>query len=445
VSLCFIFSIVCYTNFNGSDHVYIASMGKNWSTGPISEVQKGGIINCPTGTVSILNNNWEGTVEGCYCQETDRLDTQSCGSNKFKNNKGCQSISAVNPIPLEQWKSTNLCGKRGPNYLQMKTASSPRACGAGFKSCGVIDSLENYLCYKDTIPCPYNFISIKNKNFKVPADKNYITIPLGPNGSEGKAIFSNEFTNSKIINEFKIDDDLPCLAANRFNLNHKPYLLEKTYGFEKCEIAIGGEYLDKSFAKVDTTTYNQLYKDNRIMKVIKNLPQFQTKYNYSEMQTSLFHKNYIGMNKRCLENMIKNESDEEFIKSLLTAEDMFSHVWNCALIGMLFCIMGFPILITMVFMRLCLDMKSTMWVIMEIIITFIPCMVVGAIIVGKINGGNFDFTELAQPGCTDALTQGVLSGFSEKVRSAKNMAAAYLSFGIIGILAGIAVMLAELK
>lgn len=436
--LCFIFSIVCYTKFDGSDHMYVASIGKNWSTGPISDVEAGG-FDCPPGKVSIINDDWMGTNQGCYCQGIfNTLTATVCNRKSFN----CHNVMGVNPIPLKEWRSSNLCGKRGPNYLKLKTASTANGCGGKYKSCGIIDSLNNHLCYPDDIPCPYNFFKIENKDFKVPTDKNYTIVPLGNNGVEGKAIFSNEYKEDKVVNEFRIDDNTPCLSPEYKNLNHQPYVLEKTYGYDKCTNEIGGSYLDKSFTKVDSSTYNQLYYSNKIMSVIQMLPLFATKYNYFETSTSLFYKNYIGMNHRCIENMIKNESAEEFIQGLINVEESINSAKTAALVGMIFTIIGITFTIFLFFMKLCCggeDSNGMMMgvIILNIILLCIPALVCGSIIVGKINANNFDLTPLAQPGCTDQITQSALHGFTSKISSAKTMAASYLSLSLIGAFVGI--------
>merc|ERR1712160_138468 len=117
---------------------------------------------------------------------------------------------------------------------------------------------------------------------------------------------------------------------------------------------------------------------------------------------------------------------------------------GCAVVGMIFCIIGFLVIIFAFVAKLCCSMDDmTCPFIVTIIICFIPALVCSAIIVGKINANNFDLTPLAQPGCTTSITQGALNGFSSGISSAKNMAAAYLSFSLIGIFAAVAVLLTK--
>jgi hypothetical protein len=347
----------------------------------------------------------------------------------------------VAPVQLSQWRSTHFCGKRGPNYLKLKTASSPNSCGSGYKSCGIIDTLKNYLCYPQNIECPINHMEIKPRDYVVPTDKIYNVIPLGNNGAEGKAIFSNQFVDKNIVNHFKIDDNQPCLSPEYKNLNHQPYVLEKYYGHNKCTNDVGGELYDKSYEKLDTISYNQLYTNNGVMNILSNLPLFTTKYNYVQSQTNLYQKNYIGMNKKCVDRQIKNETPEEFIDNLMHIEETVNSSKLAAVIGMILAIIGFVVAIIMIFGKCCCCSESditTILVFSNILLIFLPALICGSIVVGKINSKNLDLTELAQPGCTDNITSLALNHFTTTIHSAKSTAAAYLSFGIIGIISGIA-------
>ena len=140
------------------------------------------------------------------------------------------------------------------------------------------------------------------------------------------------------------------------------------------------------------------------------------------------------MNKRCIQNQMKNESAEEFIMGLTHIEDQINSTRLAALIGMIFSIIGFIIAFGFGIAKICCDNDiSIALYICGFIFVFLPALIVGSIIVAKINSRNFDLTQLAQPGCTDNITASALKGFTSKVSSAKSMAASYLSFGIIGI------------
>lgn len=435
--LCFIFSIVCFTKFNGSDHYYIASIGKNWGTGPVSDVESAG-FECPTGKYSIITDEWPGTTTGCYCKGIfSNLYRKQCDHDDYH----CTEIFSINPIQFKKWRSTNLCGKRGPNYLRMKTANTKNGCGANYQNCGVLDTIGQFLCYPNNIPCPYNYMKIEDKNYVPPNDNKYTVVNLGNNGVEGKAVFSNGFTSNSIVNEFRVDDKTPCLSPEYKNLHHSPYVLETTYGYDKCSNEIGGALFDESFKKVDSVSYNHLYHDNGIINILTSMPLFNEKYNYVQQTTSLFYKNYIGMKKACIENIIKDESDEEFIMSLVHIEDKINSAKVAAIVGIVFSSIGMFIMIGFIIAACCVgdkDVYMAPMIIILLIVTALPALIIGSIIVSMMNSHNFDLSPLAKPGCTDSITSRALNSFTTKISSAKSMAASYLSFGIIGIFAGIA-------
>lgn len=436
VLLCFILSIVSYAKFKNSDYRYVASLGKNWSTGPISDLEVGG-YECPPGKISIINDVWPGTDDGCICRGLlfDNLKKGRCGGSRSEHN--CYSISPINPVQLKKWRSTNICGKRGPNYLKLKTSESANGCGANYKNCGVVDSLKHYLCYPNNTPCPINDMKIVGKNVDVPKDKNYKILPLGNNGNEGKVVFSNEFTNQKVINEFRTDDNTPCLSPEYKNLNHKPYRLEHTWGHDTCSNDIGGKYHDKDYVKVDTETYNQLYQENGIFVALTSLPNFE-KYNYLQSNTNLFYKNYIGMNKKCFEKMITKQTEDQFLSEILNIRSNIESTQSAAMFGMVLNIIGLVILIVMVlvFIFSKVDSDNMFWMIPCMLLNSLVSLIVGSIIVGIINAHNFDLTPLAQPGCTDPITESALLGFTSTISSGKGTSAAMLSFGLISLIVG---------
>merc|ERR1712151_1201341 len=111
-----------------------------------------------------------------------------------------------------------------------------------------------------------------------------------------------------------------------------------------------------------------------------------------------------------------------------------------AIVGIVFSSIGIFCMIGMLIFMCCTESKEGLlfcFHIVELLVMCLPALIVGSIIVSIINGHNFDLTPLAQPGCTDPITTGALSGFTTKISSAKSMAASYLAFGIIGIVTGL--------
>ena len=116
---CFIFSLVTFVKFDNSDYQYVASIGKNWSTGPLSDASIAA-MDCPTGKVNIIQDIWQGTVTGCFCGNS--LLSSGLTRNTCSRKTYCQQINEINKLQYKQWKGMNICAKRGPNYLDLKTA-----------------------------------------------------------------------------------------------------------------------------------------------------------------------------------------------------------------------------------------------------------------------------------------------------------------------------------
>jgi len=263
ILVCFITSLISYINISCSDYSYVTGITRNWSYGPISEAEASS-YDCSPGKESLINDFWKGTSYGSACLPTD-LDDVLFGGVCDRNSYGHVSIFKNGPLPYKIWKGTHICSKRGPTYLDLKTAKTESECGSSFKSCGIIDTLNQVLCYHNDINYPYNYVKLLGPNDTIATDRKYDVVNLGLNGQEGKFIFSNENINGKIINEFNIDDDVPCLSPDYKHLSYVPHFFEKSYSKGNCTNEVGGEFLDKSYTKLDSESYNRLYEENKII------------------------------------------------------------------------------------------------------------------------------------------------------------------------------------
>lgn len=438
----FIFSLISFVKFNSSDYVYIASIGKNWSTGPVSDATAAG-YDCPAGKTSLISDYWPGTVSGCSCPALigEGLSRSTCSLSKRSHLSTftCTNVAARAQMPYKFWKSVNICVKRGPNYLELKTSSSLNGCGVGYKACGIIDSMKNYLCYPSNVDCPYNEIKVISNNDNVPNDKNYTQVTLGVSGSDGKMLFSNQDKNGNALNEFKIDDKTPCLSPDYKNLNIKPYYLETTWDHNTCKNKIGNEFEDKSYQKVDSTTYGRLYSDNQIIGILSSMPNFQN-YNYLNAETYLYYKNYVGLDMRCKTELIGNGSATEFINSLLQLESTIGGVTTCALVGLIFGIIGLVVTIIFVIIFFCSGFDSEKIIfynIISMIFISIPALIISSILLSKVNNTNYNLSILKEPNCTDPNTSLAISGFLDSVTTGKTMTYVYFSFSLIAIITNI--------
>jgi len=417
--------------------MYVSSIGKNWAKGPISDAEASG-YECSAGKTPAIDDFWQGTVQGCNCPALigDGLSRSACSRRSYT----CANVFPIGPIPYRIWKGSNICVKRGPNYLDLKTGKSAADCGSGYKSCGIADTLNQVLCYPNNVECPYNFIKVLPNSATVPSDKKYISIPLGAFNSDSKMIFSNENISGKSVIQFKIDDNTPCLSPDYRNLAVKPYYLEKVWNMNTCSNNIGGKNEDESYTKIDSESYQRLYSDNQIMGILQSLPKFQS-YNYLSGQTSLYYKNYIGFNKQCVSKLIGNASSTQILTDLVQIEASIGSISTCALVGLVFMIIGIVFLIFFGIFSLCtssFDDTGLMFMhIISGILISLPAFIISAILVSKTNAISFDLSVLSDPFCSDSITSNAVGSFSSKIGSGKSTAVAYLFFAILALVSNI--------
>jgi len=420
---------------------------RNWSLGPISEIEAAKGDECPAGKISLLSDSWEGTFSGCYC--LGALNSGTCSDTTTS----CSDISAIDPIKFKYWKGVNLCGKRGPNYLELKVAKTANACGANFKPCGIIDSLKNYLCLPANQACPYNNVkyqpsSNNRSNNKLNTSSNndikeaaYVEIPLFPKGTEGKLIFSySESLNNddlKIINEFKIEDGIPCMDSEQKNLVIKPYYLENSNNSKGCTSKIGELLLDPDFAKIDSISYKTFYTENNILASLKALPLFDAEYNYLESSTSLWSKSFIGMNPKCVMKLLGNESGTSVLNNLKKSYKTHYLVKILTLSAII--LTGFTLAI-LFFLHIVKSMAFadesgfTCTNIFEICVSSLPLLVLNIVLICNFAPISLGLELFIDPECMDRNSNMAFSEYAERIAKGNFYAFIYLLSSICGII-----------
>ncbi len=424
VIICFIFSILSLTRINASDYVYISSIGKNWDNSPLWKLEASG-YNCTSDKSSAINQFWSGTEYGCYCESMDGLHSGSCDE---ENEMYCSDVENLFPIEFKFWKGINMCMKKRHNYLDLKIVKEQNQCGSEYKPCGVIDSLNQILCYPDKDVCPYNEVKVLGPKEPVPQDKKYDVLPLGIKGSEGNIIFSNENIRGTVITQFKIDDDTPCLSPDYKNLKHTPYLLEKSSEKNECKNEIGGELIDKYYTKIDSIDYNRLYSENQIMGLLKSLPNYKI-YDYSNSTTNLYYKNYIGLDYKCFSNIKKDTNTENIISDLLKVESLVSSSSLTCTFCLIFSTLGLFIIIWSIPAYFCVQFDLKILHILIIFFFFIPSFICSCVYLSRINGVNQELQFLQD--CTDQITKVATYDFMSNISSISSIGIAHVIFSIL--------------
>ena len=290
----FIINFLIYSKFNNIDSQYTLILSRNWLNSPIVDIQILSKSNCSYNNTSVaIFDNWPGTVPGCPCNGIMKIG--GCTSKT-----SCRSVVSNPMLPYNTWRSSQFCITRLPinSYLGLTIAKKNDSCPLNQKNCGIIDTLGNILCMPSTSICPINDIQMLNFNEIVPP--GYKSISLLSYGENKTLAFGNKGPSGKIAVEFKISDNIPCI--NPFFSNKvDSYILESNYNSDKCFGSLGGTFFDKNYQFVDSTTKYNLYSDNNIIYVLINLPYYPT-YKLQN-KTRLYYRNYIGINKTCLDSI----------------------------------------------------------------------------------------------------------------------------------------------
>ena len=285
----FILSISICSKFNGVHSDYTIALSKNWFNSPIIDIKTGPF--CPTYYTAVQFDPYQGSMAGCL--DGGYIYTGSCTSNNITDG---HEIYPISEIPISKWYNNILCIKRlsfNSTYFDLQIVGQNQICDYNQKHCGVIDSIGNILCISSTSDCPINDILMLSESDSIPS--GYQTVSLVRNGAKKILAFSNKnITNGKIVVEFKISDNIPCINPYFYNKLYNPYILDNISGRDKCIGSYGGQFIDKNYKYIDFTTIHDLYQDNLILDSLKNLPDYPVKT--LNLFSKLYYRNYIGLN-----------------------------------------------------------------------------------------------------------------------------------------------------
>lgn len=200
--------------------------------------------NCSAGEEILSLGKWDGTKEGCKCY--NKIKEGEC-TDDDKDDK-CKDIDSIPPKEYKIINSNYVCVKKSEKtYKQLMESKQifPKGseCKNDYKSCGIIDTLENILCVPEQDPCPITMADIENSNISL----KYNSI------------------NNQILSVFKLtENSIPCIHPGE---NTWKYYYELEPDNKTCTTKILGKLYDDRYEKINqiTTTKYELYKDNSIM------------------------------------------------------------------------------------------------------------------------------------------------------------------------------------
>ena len=261
----------------------VVSIANNWLKSPISSYIKTK-SECFEDSVDFLDDYFPGTSEGCICSVNEivpQLSKIFRGNCNFKPYSHCSKIHNIPSIKWKKWNGLKLCLKKYENktYFDLEIKKFSEECE---KNCGIIDSLNNFMCVKSDEICPIN--TIKN----VPL--NNITL--------------ND-TQEIVLTHFRVSQDSPPCADSYYSNNflNTSYILDNFYLRDKCYFSSVG--VKKDYIFIDSIDYIQFLKENGLFSILNLLPGFPL-LNYTITKIDLYAGNYPGVNTKCAE-LIKSK------------------------------------------------------------------------------------------------------------------------------------------
>ena len=322
-----------------NDYSLIEELGKNWSQGIITDIVDS-TKPCKGGYENIIVDKFSGYTEGCKCSNFP-LERGSCKKLDEEVNyevfsKSCKHIPKVPEKQLNLWRGYYICSKREmKNYFDIEVINALEKCPDNRpKKCGKLDTLNNIYCVKKDDKCPINYIRFLSENELGPKNLNYTT---GKNIKN--LIFSNENEKGKILTNFKISDGEPCANFQYENSeNEFFYILSNMYYKQSCTYLVGDAYYDFRYTKIDSYNQINLYKDNKIYDLIKNMINLPT----MDFDINLYSRTFFGVSLSCKKLIIQNNvSTTRFILNLIEVGDLFSKLQEFSIIIFLFILIIF--------------------------------------------------------------------------------------------------------
>jgi len=325
-----------------TDTSFTKSLGKNWSSSPLTKFTQRK-KNCKIDEISLINNSWEGTKDGCNCDTKNpknfRTNTSSpkfikegkCFSELISDNV-CKNISPNPKIPYKVWKGKFMCGQKNEiNYFENEIVEKIEECAIkNLKPCGRIDTNGNILCIEKKENCPFNYdknfsnSQRKYKNFSEKLSvkfegKKYLT---GKSQKlKSKPLLIQEILSADIPFipvEFIIEANLPCAYKGKKNFN----LTSTDDDTPKCKKVYTNEKYDFSYTKLDTAIKTRVFKENNILNANqKNQKISKEEKNYLKGDLNLFSRSFVGLNKKCFDNIKNQGNGDMIISNLLTSDE----------------------------------------------------------------------------------------------------------------------------
>ena len=262
-----------------------------------------------------------GSVEGCSCINVyDYRDRQSgkyeinpgkCNINQTIN--GCVNLPAIEEKKIYLWGDGKFCSKKynkdefkfkGYLHFLKNSVLENEECQEGYKKCGKLDDMGNYLCIKEEDQCPINDIQVTFSDNEELERLNYSYIVVN-----NKYFYYTNNAKKPVISKLKVaEGGKVCFDKKMLYTQYPQYILDNNFMYYGCRHGINGEIFAKDIEVLDYRTKKQILQDSDI-----NLNNYYSsddcEYPFFSLEAnmSLYLQRYVGFNKECLiENGVFN-------------------------------------------------------------------------------------------------------------------------------------------
>ena len=262
----------------------------------------------------------------------DEVNPLSCSSYKYDRSNKCLDIGDIDEQKLYFWDTAKFCSKKyeikesGLNgYLLLLNNSvlETEECEKGYKKCGKLDDIGNYLCVKENDDCPINDIKVTDSKQPDLENLNYSYFLIN-----NKYFYYSNTSDKPVITKLKVaEEGKLCINKGYYFTKYPQYILDNKFEYYGCKYKINGELYEKDVEALDIRTKGQLYNDSNVkIDSIYSSSLYGFPFHSLQAEMTLYPKRYIGYNKKCLlengisdfENFIFKEEKFNQINQIIT-------------------------------------------------------------------------------------------------------------------------------
>ena len=270
-----------------------------------------------------------GSVEGCTCADVRKYLYEQNGEKEVnrgfcdqnQTNNGCVDIKEIPSKKLDAWNKKRFCCKKynlsesvfkGYLYFLNNSVLENEECKSGYKKCGKLDDMGNYLCFPENEECPINDIISSTTRREDLENKNYSFITVNDNKY---LYYSNHEVDKPVISKFKVVEGKLCADRTYIHSDYPQYILDKQFENYGCRHKINDQ-LYEDYVELDSMTKGDFYTRSDLdLNIFEyyNKSSFEYPIYSLEANVSLYSERYIGYDKKCLiENGILNLENSAF-------------------------------------------------------------------------------------------------------------------------------------